>query len=91
MLPPGKWLEGKHVMMNLCEQRHEGADEFLGVWEEVWYARARRASQAERYRRWLHQQGYSRDQSAEMAIRFLAERPASHVPHMPPQKRRLIY
>jgi hypothetical protein len=86
-----KWLEGKQAMTDLCERRHEGADEFLGVWEEVWYARARRANQAERYRSWLCQQGYSRDEAAEMALRFLAERPARRIHHAAPQRRHLIH
>ncbi|HEY7348516.1 MAG TPA: hypothetical protein VH599_09405 [Ktedonobacterales bacterium] len=53
---------------------HRGSEEpigFSGVWEETWCARARLAWQAERYRAWLREQGCSRDQAAEMAIRLL--------------------
>ncbi len=78
-------------MTDLCERRHEGTTEFLGVWEESWYARARQARQAERYRVWLRQQGYSRDEAAQMATRFLEEQPASQGHRIPPQRRYLIH
>lgn len=72
-------------MTDLRERSSEGVCEFVGVWQEVWYTRARLAGQAERYRGWLRQQGHSRDEAAEMAVRFLATRSSvrTHRPHPP--------
>lgn len=68
-------------MLGLPHKEQEEYREFLGVWEDTWYARARMARQAERYRVWLREQGCSREQAAEMAVRFLMARE----PDAPPQ------
>ena len=67
---PKDW-KGKQPMIDPCDRENEEQRRFLGVWEERWSARARLAGQAERYRIWLREQGYSRDQAAEMAVRVL--------------------
>ncbi len=61
-------------MLGLQHKDSGDSVEFLGVWEDTWYARARLARQAERYRIWLREQGCSRDQAAEMAVRLLMAR-----------------
>lgn len=78
-------------MTDLRERSSEEACEFSGVWEEVWYARARLAGQADRYRGWLRQQGHSRDEAAEMAVRFLATRPSLRTHRPPPPGQHMIH
>jgi|SRR5579871_5132640 aminoglycoside phosphotransferase (APT) family kinase protein len=68
--------EGQYMMssyLNINERRESVG--FLGVWEEDWRTRAEIASQAERYRTWLRAQGRTRDEAAELAVRFLASHP----------------
>jgi hypothetical protein len=61
-------------VLGLHHKEREEYIGFLGVWEDTWYARARLARQAERYCAWLREQGCSRDQAAEMAVRLLMTR-----------------
>jgi hypothetical protein len=60
-----------------------GRIEILGVWEEHWHARAVLARNAERYRVWLRSQGFSRDEAAERAVRFLAANPPAFLRRPP--------
>ena len=62
-------------MMNLHESEYAVSADFLGVWQEQWRARAMLARQAERYCTWLRTQGRSRDEAADLAVRFLAAHP----------------
>jgi hypothetical protein len=79
MHPPEYW-KGNRLMLNLPNRSNDEGIEFLGVWEEKWYARARHARQVERYRVWLHGQGYTRDEAADKAVRLLMA-PAPESPH----------
>lgn len=72
-LPQGK-MESKDGMSLPINEHYESV-EFLGVWQEEWRARARITSQAERYRIWLRAQGCTRDEAAELAVRFLSSKP----------------
>ncbi len=68
----------------------ESSMEFLGVWEERWHERAALAWSTERYRIWLRSQGFSRDEAAEQAVRFLAANPPAFS-HYPPTGGPLIH
>ena len=70
-------LEGQNNMTSLYIHEPYEAVGFLGVWEEEWHTRATIASKAERYRAWLRAQGCSRDEAAELVVRFLASQFAS--------------
>ncbi len=67
---PKDW-KGKEPMIDPRNGTNEAQSGFLGVWEERWRARAQLAGQAERYRAWLREQGYSRDEAAERAVHML--------------------
>ncbi len=77
-------------MMNLHESEH-CHDGFLGVWEDIWRERAMRAHQAERYRQWLRTQGCSRDEAAELAVRFLAAHPPTGPHRLTPPETPIIH
>src|SRR5690242_15582590 len=84
--------EGHYMMssyLNINERRESVG--FLGVWEEEWRTRAEIASQAERYRTWLRTQGRTRDEAAELTVRFLASHPPTGPHHITPSGKPTIH
>lgn len=64
------WKQGE-TMRSQSKRSQQTTYEFSGVWEAAWQERATCAQKAERYYRWLRNQGISRDEAAGRAVRLL--------------------